>query len=77
VKLQNSRTGDVLELPPPDAIGSSVVILNGAVVEHALYSDEDGSVTLGSGRKFLCTDDWVAYILERLASGAWSPEVER
>ncbi|HWQ54837.1 MAG TPA: hypothetical protein VN442_14215 [Bryobacteraceae bacterium] len=72
MRFRNNITGDVLELPPPDALGASVVLFNGAEVESALYSDADGgSVTLGDGRRFHSIDDWVAYVIEQLRSGAY------
>lgn len=50
--LRNKLTGDVLEVPPPDEFGVSVVRFNGRVVERCIYSDETDTVTLSDGRSF-------------------------
>jgi hypothetical protein len=78
MKLQNMHTGDVVELPPPDRLGTSVVLLNGRVVEHVLYSDKNGgSATTGDGRVFTIAE-WTTYVAAQLASGAWrGPEVQQ
>ena len=70
--LRNDRTGDVLEVPPPDALGASVIRFNGRVVETVLYSDEDsGSATTGDGRVFTI-EQWSAYLIKQLDTGAWA-----
>lgn len=70
MRLQNNITGDILECPPPDELGASVVRLNGRVIERVLYSDLDGgSVTLGDGRIFKDDQEFAAYIVARLAQG--------
>lgn len=71
MRFRNERTGDVLEVPPPNEIGESVVLLNGAVIERVLYSDVgDGSVTLGDGRVFAAGEEFAAYIVSLAARGA-------
>jgi len=53
MRMMNRYTGDILELPPPNKLGESVIVLNGKVVEHVLYSDVNGgSITLGDGTMF-------------------------
>lgn len=52
MRFKNEITGDIMEVPPPDRLGASVVLFNGKVVEHVLYSDQDNSATLGDGQKF-------------------------
>jgi len=70
--LRNDITGDVLEVPPPDFLGASVVRFNGRVVETVLYSDEGGgSATTGDGRVFTIKE-WPAYLVNQLAAGAWA-----
>jgi hypothetical protein len=69
--LKNKVTGAVLELPHPDAFGQSTVRVNGKIVEHVLYSDENGEViTLGDGRTF-DPQGWSEYIVQKLGSGEW------
>lgn len=71
MRMQNKETGEVVEVPPPDRSGHSTVILNGRVVEHVTYSDlRGGNVTLPDGRTF-SPQEWAAYIVEQLRSGAW------
>ena len=72
MKLRNDITGDVLEVPPPDAMGESVILFNGSVVERVLYSDEgEGSVTLGNGRVFAAGNSFADYLVEKLKTGEW------
>jgi hypothetical protein len=67
--MQNQKTGDIIEVPPPDRMGMSKVIYNGKVVEHCLYSDDSaGSVTLGDGRRFT-SEQFSDYIVEKIAAG--------
>ncbi len=74
MKLRNNKTGDVLEVPPPDSLGASVINFNGRIVEHVLYSDDgSGSATIGDGRTFTIKQ-WTEYLLEKLNTGAWSAE---
>jgi hypothetical protein len=71
MKLSNKRTGDVLELSPPNVLGEGVVKLNGCIVERCLYSDENGgSVTLPDGRKFYGTA-WAEFLIEQLDKGVY------
>lgn len=70
--LRNDYTGDVLEIPPPNELGESVIRFNGRVVEAVLYSDENGgSATTGDGRMFTIKE-WPAYLVEQLEAGKWS-----
>lgn len=68
MRLRNEITGDVLEVPPPNQMGESVVLLNGQVIERVLYCDETMSVTLGDGRKFSRGGDFANYLVEYLAA---------
>lgn len=71
MKLENDHTGDVLEVPPPDQRGRSVVRFNDRIVEKVLYSDANGgSVTIENGRIFT-TEEWPVYLIEQLRVGAW------
>jgi hypothetical protein len=73
VRLKNEVTGDVLEVPPPNSLGESVIILNGLTVEHVLYSDENGgSVTLGNGEMFRPGGGFADYLVEKLRTGGWA-----
>jgi hypothetical protein len=64
MKLQHNHTGDVLEVPPPDHAGRSVVRFNSRIVEKVLYSDDNGgSVTTEDGRIFT-SQEWTAYLIE-------------
>lgn len=71
MKFRNDRTGDIMEIPPPNKLGESVVKFNGRVVEHVLYSDTDNSATLGDGRKFT-SDEWAKFLTEQLRIGAYA-----
>lgn len=71
MKFKNQITGDVLEVPRPNRLGQSVILLNGAVIEQVLYSDVDNSVTLGDGRQFSAGKDFASYLLTKL-----NPEFE-
>lgn len=69
--FSNKETGDVLEVPPPNFAGRSVVRFNGRVVERVTYSDVgDGSVTTEDGRVF-DSKTWPEYLAEQLRIGAW------
>ena len=71
MKMQNNHTGDVIDVPPPDRTGGSVVRFNGRIVEKVIYSDVDGgSVTTEDGRVFT-SQEWSAYLVEQLRIGAW------
>ena len=73
MKLKNDRTGDVLEVPPPNELGESVVILNRKVVEWVLYSDVgEGLITTGSGREFPHGEGFAEYLVDRLQTNAWA-----
>jgi hypothetical protein len=64
MKMQNTITGDVLELPPPDSLGQASILLNGHVFETALFSDAcGGTVTLGDGRMFKAGDEFANYLV--------------
>jgi len=64
-----SDNGDVLELPPPNQMGESVVVLNGEILDRVLYSDLDGgSVTTGDGKKFRAGDEFSQYLVGILAA---------
>jgi len=69
IKWQHIVTGDIFELPPPDILGRSFILLNGEIVMRLTYKDSD-IVELEDGRIFngaaFC--DWV---LEQLKTGAW------
>jgi hypothetical protein len=70
MKLQH-KNGDVIEVPPPDMSGRSVVRFNGRIVEQVVYSDEDGgSVTTRDGKRFT-SDSWSKHIVEQLRVGAY------
>lgn len=75
MKLLNAQTGDVLEVPPPDSLGISVVRFNGRVVERVLYSDVTGSATTEDGRTFT-PSEWSAYIVQRINSDSWGVKNE-
>ena len=67
--FKNELTGDVVEVPPPDKEGRSVVKLNGEIIEQVTYSDEDGGyATTADGRKFV-VEAWVFHILGLIWSG--------
>jgi len=74
MKLKNERTGDVIELPPPNALGQGVVKFNERIVERCLYSDENETVTLADGRTFHAGSEWAAFIVNQCDSGAYSEE---
>ncbi len=70
MKLKNNLTGDILEVPPPDSLGSSVVKFNGRIVEQCLYSDANGgTITTGEGKVFASHEDWTEYLIDRLSDG--------
>lgn len=61
------ESGDVMELTFPDAIGQSSLLFNGRVIEHVLFSDENGgSVTTGDGSIFKPGREFAAYVRMRL-----------
>lgn len=67
VRLKNEITGEVLELPPPNALGQSSIILNGVAIESVLYSDENGgTVTLGDGRMFRAGSEFSSHVISLL-----------
>jgi hypothetical protein len=69
--LRHKETGTTLEFPPPDAMGSSVVLVNGNVVEHVLYSDSNGGgVTISDGTAFT-PKEWVRYVAQKLEKKEW------
>lgn len=68
MRFVNAISGDVVELPPPNELGEAVVILNGVVIERALFSDADGgSVTLGDGRRFTAGRVFADYLVAMIA----------
>ena len=70
MKMQNAITGDILELPRPDALGQASILLNGHVVATALFSDANGgTVTLGDGRQFAAGEEFADYLVECLKTG--------
>jgi hypothetical protein len=71
MRLKNLETGDMLEVPPPNIVGDSVIRFNGRVVERVTYSDADMSVTLGSGRRFDSGKNFAAFLIEQLRVGAY------
>jgi|GEM_PF-3818749 len=71
MRFKNKETGDVLELPPPDRLGASVVKFNGRVVEQCLYGYNPRSVTTGDGKVFDTPDEWRDYILRRMRGDKW------
>ncbi len=73
MKMKNNLTGDVVEVPPPDNRGNSVVLFNGRIVERVTYSDlpEDSAVTTEGGKVFSTGDEWATYLVEKLRTGAW------
>lgn len=71
MRLRNEVTGDILEVPPPDELGTSVVRFNGRVVETVLYSDVTNTATLGDGRVFGASGEFADYLVEQLRIGAW------
>ena len=71
MRMENNLTGDVLEVPPPDRFGRSVVAFNSRIVEKVVYSDVgSGAVTTEDGRVFT-SEEWAAYLVEQLRVGAW------
>ena len=72
MKMQNDITRDVIDVPPPDQTGRSVVRFNGKIVERVTYSDLDGgSVTTDEGH-ILTSEQWSDYLVKQLRLGAWS-----
>lgn len=69
MKFENGVTKDTLEVCPPNQLGEGVVLFNGRIVEHALYSD-GGTVTLGDGRVYT-SEQWSAFLMEQLRTGAY------
>lgn len=67
MRLVNHITGDVLETPPPNELGEGVVLLNGVVIERAIFCDEDNSVTLGDGRRFDSGTAFADYVVAKIA----------
>ena len=71
MRLQNNLTGDVLEMPPPNALGQAVIKINGIVVERVLFSDENGGrATLGDGRTFDAGQEFSRYVVGLLEKHA-------
>jgi hypothetical protein len=69
--FRNDETGDVIEVPPPNFTGRSVIRFNGKVVERVTYSDlEGGSVTTEDGRIYT-SKEWPQYLVEQLRIDAW------
>lgn len=68
MKMRDQRTGDVVEVPPPDQLGNGVVLFNGVVVERCVYRDPD--TTTCNGRVYRGTE-WATYIVKQLEAGAW------
>lgn len=68
MRMRNNCTGDILELPPPDAFGRSAILLNGKVLHHLLFCDADSSVRLGDGRK-INTSEFPSFIVDLLRKG--------
>jgi hypothetical protein len=61
-------SGDVFEIPPPNEIGESALILNGVVLERLLFSDAGGGVvTTGDGRSYKAGPEFNAYCIGILA----------
>lgn len=71
MRLQNKITGDVLEIPPPDAEGRSVVLVNGRIVERVVYDDADGGTTTTQDGRVYRGGQWAQYLIEQLRIGAW------
>lgn len=74
MKMKNEITGQVLEVPPPDELGHSVILLDGKVIESVLYSDESNSVTLGNGIVFRSPGGFAKYVVELLHDSAAVPQ---
>jgi hypothetical protein len=74
ITLKNGPDGDVLEVSLPDALGVSIVLLNGREVAMVLRTiNDDGKVstiTTGDGRHF-STDEWCEFLVEQFHSGGW------
>lgn len=71
--LKNKMSGDVLEVPPPDSLGHSVVKLNGIEIESVFYGEV--GITLGSGRTFPDGDEFATYLVGRLRETQESSDV--
>jgi hypothetical protein len=70
MRFSNAKTGDIVEVPPPNIFGRSVVRFNGRVVERVVYSDEAGGTVTTESRVFR-PDEWAFYLAEQLRTGAW------
>jgi hypothetical protein len=70
MRFRDKRTGDVVELPPPDRLGDSCVIFNGKVVMKIRYADYPERTITEDGRIFFGTA-WAAFVIEQLRIGAW------
>jgi hypothetical protein len=64
--LRNNITGDVLEVPPPNQTGDSVVKLNGEIIERVRYSDDPKYIATQSGLMFTRGDEWAAHLVRVL-----------
>ncbi len=65
-RMDNSLTGDTMELPSPDELGHSVLLFNGQVIEHVLFSDVTNTATIGSGEVFKPGLEFAQYVIRRL-----------
>lgn len=66
--MQNSITGSVLEMPPPDSLGATVIVLDGEVIERVLFSDVTGTATIGDGRMFKAGHEFATFMVSLLNS---------
>lgn len=63
MRMVNVITGDVAELPAPDQLGHTVLLLNGNVIEHVLLSDVTETATLGDGRVLAAGEEFASYVM--------------
>ena len=69
--MRDERTGDIVEVPPPDEMGRGVVIFNGQVVERCEYSDSDGGFVKTDNGRIFRGKEWANHIVEQLRIGAY------
>jgi hypothetical protein len=70
-RFTHQATGDVVDMPRPDAFGNGVILHNGRLVLRVHYGNSPPSVTLEDGRT-ITPKEFTDYIIEILNSGAWS-----
>ena len=67
MKFLNTQTSKTIEIPKPNELGESVLLLNGEFSELLFFSDlAGGTVTTGDGRKFKAGRDFTDYVISRI-----------